>query len=157
MTTNTPPFPGPRLDPDQIALGLIEAGFTHWQVATMGAIVMAESNGYVMAHGYELHAAPDNPVYGSVSWGLGGCNDYWAPKVLSAELLEPVTSHGRSLSQFLTDPRNNLHACREMFLLGALQRGYARAYTVWSSWSNGRHEPFIHAATDAARRAGAIL
>jgi hypothetical protein len=145
------------LDPDQIALGLIEAGFVGWQVATVGAIVMAESGGYVMAHGYELSVLPDNPVFGSVSWGLLGLNDYWAPKVLSAELLAPVTSRGRSLSQFLTDPRNNFHAGREMFLLGAIQRGYARAYTVWSSWSNGKHIEFLHHATDAARSAGAIL
>lgn len=154
MTTT--PFPGPKLNPDQIALGLIEAGFTGWQVPNLGAIYMAECGGYVMAHGYELRVDPDNPVYGSVSWGPG-INDYWAAKVLSAELLAPVISHGRSMSQFLTNPRNGFHACREMFLLGALQRGYARAYTVWSSWSNGAHIPFLHAATDAARAAGAIL
>lgn len=153
----TPPFPGPKLGADQIAFGLIEAGFTGWQTATMGAIVMAESGGYVMAHGYELSVSPENPVYGSVSWGLGGINDYWAPKVLSAGLLTPVTTGARSLSQFLTDPRNNLHACREMFLLGAAQRGYDRAYTVWSSWTNGRTNEYLHAATDAARNAGAIL
>lgn len=153
----TVPFPGPRWTSDMIATALMQVHFVGWEVRTMGAIVMAESLGYEWAHGLN-HDELDHLTVTHLSedHGLGGVNDYWGPKVLSPALMSTVIDRFHSFSQVAKDGFWNLRACREMFVLGALQRGYAQAFSVWSSWTNHRHEPFLAEAYAAAVRAGAI-
>lgn len=160
-------FPGPRWTSDQIAEGLMRAGFTGWSVRTMGAIVQAESLGYVWAHGlnHEGSGTPaTSPAYLAEGHGLVGMDDYWIPEVWGQahagdpglRLLLPFWTFERSFSQLAKDPEWNLAMTRQVFLLNALTRGYANAYEGWTSYRLERHLPFLAEATAAARRAGAI-
>ena len=146
---------GPRWTSDQIAAGLLRNGFTGWQVVTMGAICQAESGGYIWAHGLNSHD-PKSIAYLSEDHGLFQINDYWGGLMLSPELLAGKY-FSQSFSQLAKDPEWNIAAAREVFLLAALQRGYAYAYTPWNSFNNGLHKPFLQAARLAAMRAGVLL
>jgi hypothetical protein len=149
-------FPGPRWTPDDIAAGLVRAGFAGWPVRTMGAIVYAESAGYVWAHGINTDEA-SGAAYLAEGHGLAGLDDYWIMRTWRAgDLMASYWSGERSFSQLAKDPEWNLAMARQVYLLGVLRYGWADAYKAWTSYKNGRHLPFLPAATVAARNVGAI-
>jgi hypothetical protein len=157
-----PAFPGPRWTPDQIAVGLVRAGFTGWSVRTMGAITMAESAGYVWGHALNTHES-SGVAYLAEGYGLVGMDSYWIMRSWRAGdttpggmLMAPYWSGTRTFSQLGTDPVWNLAMTRQVFLVNAYSRGWANAYEGWTSYVNGRHLPFMDAALIAARNAGAI-
>jgi hypothetical protein len=125
-----------------VALGLVGAGFTGWQVVTMGAICVPESGRDVHAFHFNDHN-PTKASYLSFGWGLFGINDYHTTKLL---VTKGVITLNRPLSQQLFNPTTNFRAAREVLLEGGYQR--------WNTWLDGLHIPYLHECRIAARMIG---
>lgn len=160
-------FPGERWTADQIAAGLVKVGATGWRVVNLGAIVMAESLGYVWAHGLNHEGSgtpPSSPAYLAEGHGLIGLDDYWIMRTWTRDradhgglLMRPYWTGAKSFSQLAKDPIWNLAMGHQVYLTNAAARGWADAYNAWTSWRNGRAVPFLTAAKAAALNAGAVL
>ena len=129
--------------PLQTAHMLLEAGFTGWPVATMGAICRAESglNAYAI-NVVEAERRADgslNPAYRSIDVGIGQINTYWFPTHRIQDLLDPLY---------------NLSLCRRIYLeAGQWSAGYSR----WNVYKTGAHLPYAQDAINAARAAGVAI
>jgi len=163
-------FPGPKWDALQVAQGLMDTrpipALTA-PVRTLGAIVMAESLGYVWAHGinHEGSGTPNTSVaYLAEGHGLAGMDDYWIMRTWhqyrtddkGSELMRPYWEGTKSFSQLAKDPEWNLAMMWQVYLVNAATRGWTGAFNGWTSYKNGRHEQFMGDASVAARAVGAI-
>lgn len=164
-------FPGPQWTPVQIADGLMRNRPLPKLTAptsTLGAIVMAESLGFVWAHGinHEGSGTPsDSPAYLAEGHGLAGLDDYWTMRTWLGtrgdggdELMRPYWDGTHSFSQLAKDPDWNLSMMWQVYLANVARWGWtSEAYRHgWTSFRNGRTVPFQPAATAAARSVGAI-
>jgi hypothetical protein len=163
-------FPGPKWDALQIAQGLMDVRpipTLTAPVRTLGAIVMAESLGYVWAHGINHEGSgtpPTSVAYLAEGHGLAGMDDYWIMRTWTAvgvrdegyRLMIPYWSGAKSFSQLAKDPEWNLSMMWQVYLANAATRGWNEAFNAWTSYKNGRHLQFMGDASVAARAVGAI-
>lgn len=168
-------FPGPQWTPLQIADGLMcnrPLPALTAPVRTLGAIVMAESLGFVWAHGLNSNET-SGAAYLAEGHGLAGMDDYWIMRTWTyPDLDDQLDGHkwttgerlmrdywegNKSFSQLAKEPDWNLAMMWQVYLAQAATWGWTEAYSHgWTSYRNGRHVPFLPAATTAAKTVGAI-
>lgn len=147
------------MTPVEAAQHLGEAGFTGWQVVTMGAIAIPESTnpaqrGFINEHSHHLNDRdPESRAYLSVDWGAWGINDFWWEKRLREEgILVPELP----VSMQLLQPAICARAARFIFFdTGGLDDPH-QGYSQWNAWERDLHLPFMCDAEAAAREIGAL-
>lgn len=146
------------LTPVEVAQHLVDAGFTGWEVVTMGAIAVPETTnraGEIDAHAvHVVDRDPEAAAYRSVDWGAWQINDYWQrfliPRVLDDLGIDPTLPW----SQSLLDPAICAKVARAVFLDAGGDTEPSKGYSRWATWENDMHLPFFCDALAAAREVG---
>ena len=131
-----------KITTDEAARALIDAGFTGWQVVTMGAIGVAES-------GLELYAVNPNdhdPSKVSFLWpdlGWLQINSFWNNSI--------IADHDYGA---IFDPLGNAKRARRIFIdAGGLTNPLA-GYKRWNTYGTINYQEALPEARAAARRQG---